>query len=307
MVDKIPILFDTDIGSDIDDALCLAYLLHQERCDLLGVTTVSGEPVKRAMLADAVCKAAGRSEIPIHPGCEEPLLIEQRQKLAPQAEILDRWPHREDFEPNSAVQFLRDTIRSRPGEITLLAVGPLTNIGLLFRLDPEIPSLLKEIVLMGGTFSFPVGHVPRPVEWNMLLDPHAASIVFSAEELPITVIGLDVTTKCVMPVEECRRRIKGGVLDVVADAAEVWFRMRPEITFHDPLAAVAIFDPGVVNCEPGRVKVELVSEELKGMTLFEPDSEKGRHKVARTVDPDRFFEEYFKVAGKDRQSFIDPF
>ena len=143
MADKIPILFDTDIGSDIDDALCLAYLLKQERCDLLGITTVTGEPVKRAMLADAVCQAAGRFDIPIYPGCEEPLLVEQRQKLAPQSEILGRWPNREELEPSSAVQFLRDTIRSRLGEITLLGVGPLTNFGLLFRFDCEVPSLLK--------------------------------------------------------------------------------------------------------------------------------------------------------------------
>ena len=298
MADKIPILFDTDIGSDIDDALCLAYLIHQERCDLLGKTTVSGEPVKRAMLADAVCKAAGRSGIPIYPGCEEPLLIEQKQKLAPQAEVLDRWPHGKDFEPNSAVQFLRDTIRSRPGEITLLAVGPLTNIGMLFRLDPEIPSLLKELVLMGGAFSYPVGHKSLPLEWNIIVDPHAAAIVFGAKDLPITVIGLDVTTKCVMPADECRQKIRGGVLDVVADAAEVWFRWRPEITFHDPLAAVAIFDPDVVGYEQGRVKVELISEDLLGMTILEYD-ENGPHKVAMTVDPDRFFAEYFKVAGKD--------
>ncbi|MGI6566576.1 MAG: nucleoside hydrolase [Firmicutes bacterium] len=299
MADKIPVLFDTDIGSDIDDALCLAYLLHQERCDLLGITTVSGEPVKRAMLADAVCKAAGRSGIPIHAGCEKPLLIDQKQPLAPQAEILGRWPHREDFEPNSAVQFLRDTIRSRPGEITLLAVGPLTNIGMLFRLDPEIPSLLKELVLMGGAFSFPLEDIPMPLEWNIIVDPHAASIVFSAEDLPITAIGLDVTTKCVMLADECRRKIRGGVLDVVADAAEVWFKIRPAITFHDPLAAVAMFDPDVVSYEQGRVRVELASEDLKGMTVFTPDGEKGRHKVAREVDPDRFFAEYFKVAGKD--------
>ncbi|HHV94516.1 MAG TPA: nucleoside hydrolase [Firmicutes bacterium] len=298
MPDRIPILFDTDIGSDIDDALCLAYLLHQERCDLLGITTVSGEPVKRAMLADAVCQAAGRPGIPIHPGCEDPLLIDQKQKFAPQAEILDRWPHKKDFEANSAVQFLRETIRSRPGEITLLAVGPLTNIGLLFRLDPEIPSLLKELVLMGGAFSYPVGHRALPLEWNIIVDPHAASIVLGARDLPITVIGLDVTTKCVMPADECRRRIRGGVLDVVADAAEVWFRMRPEITFHDPLAAVAIFDPGVVGCEKGRVKVELISPDLLGMTMFEPDEEQGRHKVAMQVDPDRFFEEYFRVVRK---------
>ena len=68
---RIPLLFDTDIGSDIDDAVCLAYLLRQPRCELLGVTTVSGQPRARAALADAVCQAAGRRDIPIHAGSEQ--------------------------------------------------------------------------------------------------------------------------------------------------------------------------------------------------------------------------------------------
>ena len=295
MLEKIPVLLDTDIGSDIDDALCLAYLLHQPQCDLLGITTVSGQPVHRAMLADAVCKAVGRSDIPIHPGCEQPLLIEQRQKIAPQKEVLDRWPHRQGFEPNSAVKFLRDTIRSRPGEITLLAIGPLTNIGLLFRLDPEIPSLLKSLVLMGGAFSFPLRGMGLPVEWNMILDPHAASIVYAAEGLQVTAIGLDVTTQCLLSADVCRNQLRGGVLDLVREAAEVWFKVRPEITFHDPLAAVAIFHPELMQYDAGRVSIELVSESLAGMALLDSSSETKTHKVARTVDADGFFQEFFTV------------
>ena len=83
------VLFDTDIGTDIDDAVCLAYLLAQPACELLGITTVSGEPTKRAMLASALCRAAGK-DIPIFPGTEEPLLIEQRQPRAQQADALGR-------------------------------------------------------------------------------------------------------------------------------------------------------------------------------------------------------------------------
>lgn len=295
MLEKTPIILDTDIGSDIDDALCLAYLLHQPQCELLGITTVSGEPLQRAMLADAVCKAVGRSDISIHPGCEQPLVIEQRQKIAPQKEVLGRWSHRQDLEPNSAVRFLRDMIRSRPGEITLLAIGPLTNIGLLFRLDPEIPSLLKSLVLMGGAFSFPLRGMRLPVEWNMMLDPHAAAMVYAAKGLHVTAIGLDVTTQCVLSADVCRNQLRGGVLDLVREAAEVWFKVRPEITFHDPLAAVAIFRPELMQYDAGCVSIELVSEPLAGMTLLDSSSETRTHKVARTVDADGFLREYFGV------------
>src|SRR5947209_20096675 len=127
MTNRLPILFDTDIGSDIDDALALVYLLRQPRCELVGITTVTGEPEKRALLADAVCRAEGRNDVPIHSGSPRPLLREQRQPTAQQAEALAHWPHREAFAAGTAVPFMREVIRARPGEISLLAVGPMTN------------------------------------------------------------------------------------------------------------------------------------------------------------------------------------
>src|SRR5690349_14668811 len=129
--DRIPLLFDTDIGSDIDDAVALAYLLVEPRCELLGITTVTGEPVERARLADAVCRASGRNDVPIHSGAEIPFLVPQKQPKAPQKAVLECWPHQADFAPNTAVPFLQQVIRSRPGEVTLLAVGPFTNVGAL--------------------------------------------------------------------------------------------------------------------------------------------------------------------------------
>jgi purine nucleosidase len=137
----IKILLDTDIGSDIDDAICLAYLLAQPECELLGITTVSGEAEKRAMLASALCKIA-QKQIPIYPGAEEPLLVPQGQIKAPQAKALEKWEHDTRFSHGHAVDFLRQTIHSYPGQVTLLTIGPLTNIALLFRLDPDIPYLL---------------------------------------------------------------------------------------------------------------------------------------------------------------------
>jgi purine nucleosidase len=300
--DKIPILFDTDIGSDIDDAVALAYLLTQPRCDLLGVTTVTGEPIERARLADAVCQAFGRGDVPIHAGAGKPILVPQLQLQAPQKSVLPRYPHRqpEAFAPNVAVDFLRETIRSRPGEITLLSVGPLTNIGLLFALDPEIPRLLKRYVMMGGLyFSRPRNwHL---AEWNAKGDPHATAVVFAANAPGTTCIGLDVTTQCVMPAEDCRKRFEQGPLKIVGDMAEVWFaRARPQITFHDPLAAAVIFEPDLCTFEAGLVEVELQSDRLRGVTHFSPQASSRPHQVATTVRPDAFFGHYFAtVAGRD--------
>ena len=293
----IPVLLDTDIGSDIDDALCLAYLLAQPRCELLGVTTVSGEARRRAMLADALCQAAGRPDIPIHSGAECPLLIPQRQTEATQYQAIADFPHRRDFAPNSAVEFLRQSIHSRPGEITLLAIGPLTNIGLLFATDPEIPRLLKRLVLMGGVFTTQLAH-SRRCEWNTLLDPHAAAIVYQAPVAEHLSIGLDVTMQCRMKADECRARLRGGALEVAAAMAEVWFRQVQEITFHDPLAGAVIFEPNLCGYADGCVEVELTSPRLLGMTHWEISTTRAPHRIALDVDVDGFFNHYFDITGE---------
>lgn len=283
------VLLDTDIGSDIDDAICLAYLLARPECELLGITTVSGEPEKRAMLASAICKAAGR-EVPILPGAPLPLLIPPHQPLAQQATALTRWPHETHFPEGRAISFLRDTIRSHPGEVTLLAIGPMTNIALLFTLDPEIPRLLKGFYMMIGAFA-EMRH-----EWNALNDPHATAIVYHARPPVHRSVGLDVTLQVQMEAAEVRRRFQAPRLRPVLDMAEVWFQMRPEVTFHDPLAAVSIFDERVCTFAQGRVEVELASTRLAGMTYFAHATD-GPHEVALAVDSERFFQDYFGVTG----------
>jgi len=293
MNERVPLLFDTDIGSDIDDAVALAYLLNEPRCDLLGITTVTGEPQARARLADAVCRAAGRPDVPIHAGAAVPFLVPQQQPECPQQAVLPRWPHRGDFARNTAVPFLREVIHSRPGEVTLLAVGPFTNVGLLFALDPEIPGLLKRLVVMGGAFGTATSDARR-CEWNAKGDPHASAVMYRAAVADHLSFGLDVTLRCRLSAEECRTRFQGGALSIVAEMAEVWFTRAETITFHDPLAAVGIFDPDVCCYEQGRVDVELVSPRAAGMTHWERDPG-GPHRIAVDVDAERFFERYFAV------------
>jgi inosine-uridine nucleoside N-ribohydrolase len=288
------IILDTDIGSDVDDAACLAYLLAQPRCDLLGITTVTGEANKRAMMASALCKVADK-KIPIYPGCEQPLLVAQAQLRAPQAAALARWDHEERFPRGQAIEFLRQTIRQHPGEITLLTIGPLTNVGLLFAVDREIPALLKRLVMMGGIFTNRLAGV-GPREWNALGDPHATAIVYQSPVAIHRSLGLDVTCQVVMPAAEVRQRFQTGLLKPVLDFAEIWFAAKREnLTFHDPLAAVSIFDDAVCGYHRGMVDVELTSEKLQGLTFWKEDAAKGRHEVALDVNPNRFFEEYFSV------------
>jgi inosine-uridine nucleoside N-ribohydrolase len=282
------ILLDTDIGSDIDDAVCLAYLLANPACDLLGITTVTGDTVQRASMASVLCKIAGK-QVPIHPGRRNPLLIAEQQPHVQQASALKLWDYDTDFSRGEAVEFLRRTIRAHPGEVVLLGIGPLTNIAALFGADEEIPKLLKGLVLMCGDFF----QSNSGLEWNAKLDPAATAVVYRAAPPFHRSIGLDVTTKVTLPADEVRKKFQAPLLRPVLDFAEVWFEHAKVITFHDPLAATTIFDDAICGFEKGRVEIELKSDHLAGATLWYPKDPSGHHEVAATVNAPRFFEHYF--------------
>lgn len=288
----IPVLFDTDIGNDIDDAVALAYLLRQPRCELLGVTTATGDVNRRAGLVEVTCRAAGRDDVPIHAGVAGPLLHGREQGVAQYAAI-ESVPHRTDYAPGAALPFLAETIRSRPGEIVLLATGPLTNIGLLFASDPALPALLKSVVWMGGVFLSPDENAR---EWNALLDPVAAALTLKWGG-PLTAVGLDVTVKCRLPARECRERFaRSEPLATVLKQAEVWFQRAEDITFHDPLAAALIFEPELCALTSGTISVELGPGPREGRTSFTP-SAGGAHRIASAVNPEAFFAHYFSATG----------
>ena len=299
--ETVPILFDTDIGNDIDDAIALSYLLKQPRCQLLGITTVSGDTAKRAALAEALCRAAKKDNIPIHAGLTGPLLHGRGQSEVAQYKAIESTPHRTNFgAPSEAVLFLRDTIRKNPGKLTLLAVGPLTNIAALFALDPEVPGLLKRVVLMCGVFTGGMAsHGPGAREWNALIDPVATGIVYRhAKPGTLLSVGLDVTEQCTLPVAECRTRFAqaGGPLALVLKLGEEWFKGAPQVTFHDPLAAAMVFEPGICQTQRGTINTSTDDDKMQGMTAWAPMGD-GPHTVASGVDKKRFFDHYFTVTG----------
>ena len=286
------VLLDTDIGSDIDDAVCLAYLLANPACELVGVTTVSGEATKRAQMVSAMCRVADQT-VPIFPGKEKPLMPGIKwQPQAPQAAQLAHWPHQTEFPQGQAVEFMRETIRAYPDEVVLLAIGPLTNVAALLAADAEVFGLLKGLVLMCGLFTDHLAGI-GPLEWNALLDPMATAMVYRAKTAVHRSIGLDVTCQVTMPAAEVRHRFQAPLLRPVLDFAEVWFAQeRDEIVFHDPLAAATIFDEAICHFARGQVDVELKSDTLKGKTYWTAVAD-GPHEVALTVDAPRFFAHYF--------------
>jgi purine nucleosidase len=293
----VKVVLDTDIGSDVDDAICLSYLLGQPSCELVGVTTVSGQPRLRAALVDAVCRAAGRGDMAIHSGTEHGIAASIPQPDVPQATVLERFDHRrpDDFAPNTAVTFLRNVIEAAPGELTLLTIGPMTNAGLLFATYPESARKLAGMMIMGGAYSTSPW-VGGAQEWNSYCDPTAAQIVYRTPIASHRSVGLNVTRRCVLDTRESIERFKvlGGPWDVVAAMTDVWGKDADTVTYHDPLAAALIFRPDLCEWRRGRVSIELLSSRYRGATAFDPDDDiSAPHQVAEAVDPEKFFAELF--------------
>ncbi len=284
MSDKIPILLDTDPGNDIDDAVAISYLLKQPRCELLGITTVSGPVAKRAAIAEVLCRSVGRGDVPILAGRSEVLSYGQGQPWCAQYEPIRHLEHSLDYPENAAVDFLRNTIRARPGEITLVSIGPFMNLALLFSLDPEIPFLLKGLYSMAGKFF--IGNEP---EWNCMIDPVATSMVIKAPRPVHHWFGLDVTTRCTMSPDEVVSRFVGQPLETVIPMAHTWFSHTKSMVFHDPLVVASIFRPELCAFVRGRVHCDART----GATYVTEGT--GDDLVAHDVDSEAFFAEYFSV------------
>jgi purine nucleosidase len=298
MPEAIPVLLDTDPGSDIDDVVALAYLLRQPRCRLVGITTVSGKTELRAGIVDYLLRLAGRTDIPVHAGLHGPLRGGSGQPEVPHYPAIAALPHRIDFPRSAAIDFLRNTIRAHPGQITLLTIGPLTNLAVLFSLEPELATKIKRVVTMGGRF-FPPAGWSKWAEWNILCDPTAAAMFYDTR-FPggHTSFGLDVTTQCTLPSADVHSRFSSHpLLAGLLDMAEVWFKHADLLTFHDPLAAVSIFHPEICSYKTGTIHLEPSADtEHAARTYFTTSLDSaGPHTVAHSVDPAAFLHHYFQL------------
>jgi inosine-uridine nucleoside N-ribohydrolase len=292
-MEKIKLLLDTDIGSFVDDTLCLAYLLTNPRCDLLGITTVCGETDKRAEYAQSLCRSVHKN-VPVYSGMKTPLINEYSQSVKRQIKVIHSSNTNKNLPKKNAIDFLRETIRSHPREITLLGIGPLTNIAILFAIDEEIPHLLKGLVLMCGTFSHSSSHASS-LEWNARLDPHATAIVYQHTVALHRTIGLDITTQVTMKTSDLEKYFQTSPMKTMFGYIKTWLHKKKNVTFHDPLAAATIFDHGICEFEKGNVDVELTSSHAAGMTYWTTQYKNGKHEIAVQVNQDRFFNRYFSA------------
>lgn len=268
--ERIPIILDTDIGDDIDDALALALALQSPELDLRAVTTVIDDTETRTRLAWKELGLYGRQDIPVATGASEPLLDPVRPQRARQFEVLTDADTVPEAAHRRAADLIIDTLMASPRPMTLVPIGPLTNIALALKSGPNIRPKIARIVLMGGAF-----HMLNQ-EYNIWRDRVAAEIVFSSG-VPITAVGLDVTTRCKLEGADLARlrAAANPASRFLAKLIDLWQDGHPNQfpTLHDPLAVAAAFQPNLIETQLGSVQVETGCCVANGLTMFKPADE----------------------------------
>lgn len=273
------IWIDTDVGSDVDDALTLAYALRHPDLDLVGISTVFGDVDLRSDIARAVLASADVRDVPVLTGLGVPI-SEERIGLMFGHEgkaILEgrepRMQTREDEDPEARIEALAEALdRTQPD--ALLAIGPLSNLGALVRRGVRLPPL----AIMGGKLSDVMleGMIPAIPEWNWYCDPLAVQLVIGAdhETLP-RIVPADVTFRTALEVGDVERLAGGDALaqQISALSAE-WLRFQverfgsknPRVALHDPLTAAVLVHDGLCPFEERTIRVDdkAASELLDG-------------------------------------------
>ena len=306
----MPLILDVDTG--IDDSLALLYAVASAEAEVVAVTCVSGNTDARQVAANTlgVLQLAGRPDVEVAIGREVPLerpLVTTPETHGPTGTGYAVLP------PGSSAVSLRhgvdvivDAARDRPGEITLVTLGPLTNVAVALEREPALPGLLHRLVVMGGAYGAQ-GNTTPTTEWNIHCDPEAARIVFGAWGDAVTAdprirrplaMGLDVTERArIEPGHLVRLARRAGsmpddtlvngddpltttgsvasnpVVRFLADALRFYFEFHREYDgfygafIHDPLVVAAALDPALVTTEPLYVDVETRGEITTGMTV----------------------------------------
>jgi inosine-uridine nucleoside N-ribohydrolase len=323
------IILDTDPGigtpgSDVDDGLAIALgLLHPE-CDLLGLTIVAGNVVHEEGLPNALrlLEIAGRTDVPVLAGATRPILRDPRgiRELmgARRRQSVERFWDLPAFDPPThvaakgrAAEFIADTVTARPGEVTVVAIGPCTNVATALLLDPEVAVSVGEIVVMGGAVGVS-GLVTPAVEFNVGYDPESLAIVL-ASGAPVTLVPLDVTTRTHMTPRDLSRITAGGtpLHAFLAATSRPWLRFAMEVRslpgfwLHDPLALAYAIDPAILRLTPMHVAVDLGGELTAGHLLGYPESARFLRpapgpvnaRVALDLDEPRFMELFLTTLG----------
>lgn len=304
-MEKMKVIFDTDIGDDIDDALALALVLELPQIELLGVTTVFLNTDERARIAKKLLKLWG-TEVPVYAGirCGEGMhhnIHNRCCQYTPDLEDPQYAPVNDVFadQGQGAVDFILENARKYGEELTLITVGPLSNAAAAVKADPEAMKKVR-IVLMGGCF------YRQFSEWNIVCDPRAAKTVINADNR-VTCVGLEVTEKTILT--DARQAVimapgKDEKTEYLAQLVRMHYgHAGRNACLHDVLTVYYAVYPQILTTEDLLIRVETEGEFTAGMTVnmdemfyYLPQPLPGsRTTVGKSVDAETFLKDFFEI------------
>ncbi|MFT4037623.1 MAG: nucleoside hydrolase [Thermomicrobiales bacterium] len=303
MSERMPLILDVDTGTD--DALALAYAVENPNIELVATTTVAGNIGVELATANtlAVLDFLGATDVPVHKGASHPLARPHRDAV---------YFHHEngmggaqlpkstrEIGPDRGPAAIIRLAKQRPGEITLVCLGPLTNLAIALNVEPGLTDLLAGVALMGGAFHVP-GNTTPAAEFNILVDPEAAEQVFAAPFKRLIAVGLDVTeqVRLVTADWEHSRDNAGTLPPAAALLGEVGRYAygelgRESFALHDPLAVASALQPELVSVEDSAIAVESTGDETGQTRIMGP----GRVGVALAVDAERALRDFRETVG----------
>ncbi len=335
-----------DIDTGIDDSLELLYLLASPEAEIVGIASTAGNvPAPRVAANNlALLDLCRAPDIEVALGAAEPLAVPLRtteDTHGPQGIGYAELPaSSRTLSPRTAAELWVDRVRAHPGEIVGLCTGPLTNLALALRLEPELPKLLRRLVIMGGAFNHP-GNTTPTNEWNVHVDPEATKEVYdafcAAPARPI-ICALDITETIEMqpkhlellaeragslPVEtvspldppQARSAASNPIVRYVTDAVRFYFDFHASYDLgylahmHDPFAAAVALDHGLAVLRPATVDVELAGTITRATTVADWSGMWGREPNADIVigtDPAEFFERLISRVGDFARAVYPP-
>lgn len=303
------VILDVDTG--IDDAIGIIFAEKSGEADILGITTVNGNTSLELATLNTrkVTTLLGRDDLKVVQGASHPLMrapfhevsVHGNDGIGGALKDMTVEIHDEGFAPD----FIIEQAKLHPGEITMILLAPLTNMALALRKEPRLKEWLKELVIMGGAVDHP-GNVTPTAEYNMYIDPEAAKIVFHSG-IPITLVGLDVTSNTLLTKKDVKAIQAGPARDFVEESTVHYMdhylkrNGREACSMHDPLAVGVAVDRSLVKTEKHFVDIETKSELCDGQTVCDFKNYYKREPnvdVCLEVDEARFIQKLVDTLGK---------